>query len=169
MNDRTRVEVDSHSRLVERFWSHVDQSAGPDECWPWMIGCNPGGYGNFQIRSKGKHYTFQASRWVLGMLRGEPLRWDAEKREEACHHCDNPPCCNPRHLYVGGRSENLGDAWRRGGFDQRVGANAKKTECDQGHPLSGDNLYLDTKRNKRGCRACGAARARRYRAKRRTG
>jgi hypothetical protein len=31
-----------------------------------------------------------------------------------CHHCDNPPCCNPLHLYVGTHKDNTGDAMRRG-------------------------------------------------------
>lgn len=169
MMNRHDVELESYSRLLDRFWSKVDRSGGPDACWTWTIGCSRGGYGNFQVRRNGKHYTFIASRWVLGMLRGEPLRWDDEKREEACHHCDNPPCCNPAHLYVGDRSQNIGDAWERGKFATRLNANARKTHCHNGHPLSGDNLYIDTKRNKRECRACGAAKARRYRAERRTG
>lgn len=167
--DRTQVEIESYTRLSDRFWSHVDQSAGPDGCWPWKIGCSPGGYGNFQFKRNGPGYTFIASRWVLGYLRNRPLEWSEAVREEACHHCDNPPCCNPAHLYIGSQADNISDAWNRGKFKDRESANSKKTACSQGHPLSGENLYVDVKRNKRECRACGAARARRYRAERRTG
>jgi len=31
-----------------------------------------------------------------------------------CHRCDNPPCCNPHHLYVGTAKQNSGDALKRG-------------------------------------------------------
>jgi len=31
--------------LPDRFWSKVDQSAGPNACWPWTAYRNPGGYG----------------------------------------------------------------------------------------------------------------------------
>ena len=30
-----------------------------------------------------------------------------------CHHCDNPPCCNPDHLYIGTQVENMRDASER--------------------------------------------------------
>lgn len=115
MTTRYAAELDSYARLADRFWSHVDQSAGPDECWPWLIGCNPRGYGNFQFRVNGQHYTFQASRWALGHSLGAPLRWEDETHEEACHRCDNPPCCNPAHLYVGSHAQNLAEAGERGG------------------------------------------------------
>lgn len=32
---------------------------------------------------------------------------------EACHHCDNPPCCNGEHLYEGTHQQNMDDAKRR--------------------------------------------------------
>jgi len=33
---------------------------------------------------------------------------------EVCHHCDNPPCVNPSHLYVGTKQQNHDDMVRRG-------------------------------------------------------
>lgn len=34
--------------------------------------------------------------------------------EQACHSCDNPPCCNPAHLFVGSQSANLADMRSKG-------------------------------------------------------
>jgi hypothetical protein len=169
MNDRTQAELDSYATVAQRFWSYVDKSGGPDACWLWIGARGHAGYGVFAVRINGGKFNFTASRWSLGHSLGEPLAWDETSRQEACHRCNNPPCVNPAHLYVGDRYSNMQDAWRNGTFANRITANAAKTHCHMGHELSGSNLHIDRKRNKRECRACGAAKARRYRAQRRLG
>ena len=52
----------------------------------------------------------------------------------ALHHCDNPKCCNPHHLYWGTASDNMQDRARRGRANtpNQAGANngaAKLTEA----------------------------------------
>src|SRR5690348_13988091 len=95
---------------LDRFWAKVDRSGGPDACHPWTRRCNPKGYGQFRYDVQMR----QAHRWILGQQRGAPLRWDDELKEEACHNCDNPPCCNLAHLYVGTRASNMADCSERG-------------------------------------------------------
>lgn len=81
------------------------------------------------------------------------------------HHCDNPPCVNPRHLYLGTVIENVRDAIARGRFY----VPPRKTHCAQGHALEGDNLRIvNTKQGERRvCRTCDNTRSRELQRKRR--
>lgn len=91
---------------VAGFWARVDQSGGPDACWPWMGSRQSDGYG-FTIR-RGRR--MMASRAALQFKIGRSL----ERDEMACHKCDNPPCCNPGHLFPGTASDNARDAVAKG-------------------------------------------------------
>ena len=90
----------------ERFWSKVDQG-GPDECWPWLAHRKSSGYGQFVVR-KGVFMT--SSRVALALTIGRPL----DLGELACHRCDNPPCCNPAHLFPGSVVDNALDSVAKG-------------------------------------------------------
>lgn len=62
--------------------------------------------------------------------------------------CDRRACCNPEHVRPASRWENI----LRG--DGVAAAHAAKTRCPQGHPYSGDNLYVYPSSGARGCREC---------------
>jgi hypothetical protein len=85
---------------IARFWSKVDKR-GPDECWEWKARRDPDGYGVFWYDGKNR----RASR----------MAWLSERGPEGmagmlmCHRCDNPPCCNPAHLFLGTNTDNLRD------------------------------------------------------------
>lgn len=98
--------TDVDDRFRKRFWDKVDQR-GADECWPWLAYIKPEGYGQFTLR-KGVFVT--ASRVSLGLTIGRALR----PEEVACHRCDNPPCCNPNHLFVGTHFDNSLDCIKKG-------------------------------------------------------
>ena len=91
--------------MEERFWSKVN-IRGDDECWEWTTTSRHGfGYGMFWL-----HDGMKKAHRVAWMLTNGPITdggW-------VCHHCDNPPCCNPSHLYLGNRKTNAEDKSNRG-------------------------------------------------------
>ena len=72
------------------------------------------------------------------------------------HLCRNRACCNPDHLQVVTMEEN-----KRRGYAHKK-SRPPKTHCKRGHPLSGDNLYINPANGGRVCRACRVIRQRRY-------
>ena len=111
---------------VARFWSKVD-IRGVEECWPWIAGkwnCKmPIPYGSFR-GFDGK--MTRAHRVAYELYYGVNCKGWAVR-----HKCDNPPCCNPRHLQLGTIADNNEDkiTRRRHAFGERSW-NAKLTAAD---------------------------------------
>lgn len=85
---------------VARFWSRVD-IATDFQCWEWKGARDAKGYGIYKgTRSHRVSYTMVNGKIPDGLL----IR----------HRCDNPPCCNPKHLEVGTHADNTNDAVVRG-------------------------------------------------------
>ncbi len=114
----------------ERFWPKVEKGP-PDECWEWKGARHPSGYGFLWA---GPLYPSNER-----FAKAHRLSWEihagASVPPGLCvlHHCDNPPCVNPAHLYVGTRAENARDRGLRGrGKEQRGEASpvARLTEKD---------------------------------------
>lgn len=89
---------------TEKFWSRV-QRGDPDECWPWSGSKQKSGYGDLRFQRK----LLRAHRVAFILINGA-----IAKSDQVLHECDNPPCCNPNHLFVGNPKINSDDKIRKG-------------------------------------------------------
>ena len=88
----------------QRFWNRTDQTGGAASCWNWTGAIDSNGYG--ACGYNGKKVNTHRLAWKLanGPIQG---RFDVR------HSCDNRKCCNPAHLSLGTRGENMRDAVER--------------------------------------------------------
>lgn len=89
--------------LAERFWEKVVKSEG---CWEWSGARSK--HGRYGIINVGGRST-KAHRVSWELNRG-PIPPGAK----VLHHCDNPPCVRPDHLFIGTQADNLADGRRKG-------------------------------------------------------
>jgi hypothetical protein len=84
------------------FWPYVSKSS---TCWIWQGGINHFGYGVYCTNS-----TLMGAHRFSYILENGPI----PKGMVICHKCDNPPCVNPDHLFLGTPSDNLRDMVQKG-------------------------------------------------------
>lgn len=97
---------------MERFWRRVQRCEHGEDCalccWEWNGARSEQGYGRSRYVLLGSQETYvHRVAWAFahGALAGA---------NEVCHSCDNPPCCNPAHLWAGTHQDNHADSVRKG-------------------------------------------------------
>lgn len=124
-----RTDIPDH--IVPRFWSRV--RAGKDsECWPWTRGGKgpmTSSYGLIGFGKTGVNYRMYVTHIVACVLSGR----DVPPGMCVLHSCDNPPCCNPKHLRVDTQGANNTDRKNKGREGNRKGTangRARLNEAD---------------------------------------
>lgn len=87
----------------DRFWLRVQPSTG---CWLWIGPRTSSGYGAVRLLNR--------KMGLAHRLAWEYAHGPIPDGQVVCHHCDNPPCCNPSHLFVGTQADNLRDMTEKG-------------------------------------------------------
>lgn len=118
---RKRMTLDP--KIAVRFWSYVHKQ--DDGCWIWTGSRNVGGYGRFRVPNDREYRTHQLA-WLLSVKDLYiPTGFDI------CHKCDVRACCNPAHVYLGTRTDNMQDCARRKRFPCRAGEQNIKAKLTQ--------------------------------------
>ncbi len=139
--------VDDFRRVSGLLAGRVEKQA---DCWVWTGYRMPHGHG--QIRRCGKlqlthRHIYQE---VVGELNGLYV----------LHHCDNPPCVRPSHLWLGTQADNLRDM-REKGRGSKPPMRWDGIHCKRGHRIA-DNEYRDPSTGARRCKTCMNAKSRRW-------
>lgn len=130
------VEIKGIQFNQERFWAKVQKTSG---CWIWTAckrkGQFPYGYFNTKIDGKWKREKAARVAWTLTHKRRIP------DGKCICHHCDNPVCVRPSHLYLGDKGTNYRDCVRRGRDNKARGEDAHLAKLTWGEVHEIRNLW----------------------------
>jgi len=92
------------------FWKKVKKGSS-DDCWEWQSNTDKDGYGILNGRPK---EGFPKALYKAHRMAWQFSNGDIPKGLCVCHSCDNPTCCNPKHLWLGTSQENTADMVKKG-------------------------------------------------------
>lgn len=129
----------SVSLPAARIWRYASIVNG---CWVWSRSRGGGGYG--KVRWNHRQWLVHRVAWTL-------IFGPIPKGKQVLHKCDNPPCFNPTHLFLGTQKENIADMMAKG--HGSAAARRSLERCLRGHPYDESNTYW-TPDGHRQCRVC---------------
>lgn len=133
LNKRPR----SKEELIEKFKALL--IVDKNDCHIFTGSTDENGYGRI---------TFQYKKHIAHRFSYEIQNGEIPKGMLVCHKCDNPPCVNPGHLFLGTELDNNMDKIKKGRDH-----NKSKTHCKNGHEFTPDNTGID-RQSKRRCKTC---------------
>lgn len=126
----------AHERFMDRI--SPEPMSG---CWLWLGPPIKDGYGLFVAN----RHTTTAHRWAWMLFRGA-----IPDGKVVCHHCDNPACVNPDHLFVGTLGDNMQDMHDK----NRHPNSPKRSVCRNGHNLATAGLHRNQSNPNGTCEQC---------------
>ena len=87
-------------QTLANFWNRVHKT---ETCWLWTGSIRPNGYGTIGRKGISTH-----------RLAWELTYGPVPQALQVLHHCDNPPCVNPLHLFLGTHIDNMKDKSQKG-------------------------------------------------------
>lgn len=108
---------------INNFWRKIEKT---NDCWLWRANiCRKYGH----VKFKGKTYLAHRFMWEINFGK-------IPQNLFVCHHCDNPICVNPAHLFLGTHTDNMRDMYKKGRGPKRDSQNSGV------HKLTWDTVYL---------------------------
>lgn len=106
--------------LITRFWLLVDKRSD-EECWNWL-GNKRNGYGRFWVEDR--------------LLSAHRVSWELaygsiKEGIKVLHHCDNPSCVNPSHLFLGTQTDNMQDMTKKNRRKGPIGSECHNVRLDE--------------------------------------
>jgi hypothetical protein len=108
----------------DRFWAKIDRP--PIGCWEWTASRTSLGYGKIGTTRS----VWEFAHRIMWMLVHGPI----PDGHIICHRCDNPPCVNPDHLFLGSHLDNFRDSQskkRHAHGERHGGAKLSEAEAQQ--------------------------------------
>lgn len=106
--------------VLDRLATGIRRTEG---CWIWQKGKNKKGYGWISVNGKCQY----VHRVMMAVMLGRLLA----SNEVVMHECDNPSCCNPKHLILGDLWKNIADAIAKGRHNPRRKKKTRRLKVEE--------------------------------------
>lgn len=126
MNKNLPMPLHVLQQYATDFWCRVNQNGN---CWLWIPSTAGRGYGLFRATHNQQRYHIRAHRAAFMLHHNIAI----PQGYYVCHHCDNPTCVRPDHLFLGLPKDNSGDMARKNRSPRQLGSahgQSKLTETD---------------------------------------
>jgi hypothetical protein len=103
------IEIILNDKLIQTVKKFVWKRLS-NQCWIWTGGRSKEGYGRVTIRNDQYGTVSYMAHRVMYVIEYGSFDWNLHVN----HDCDNPPCCNPNHLWLGTQQDGINDCINKG-------------------------------------------------------